>query len=75
MAFLGGNMRGWHPVSVVVLIMTICIGVGMVYGMVMPLVTGLELPPAMQKTIDGIYSSAIAIVTLYVGAMVQKSKD
>ena len=68
-------MKNWHPVSVVVMIMTICIGVGMVYGMVMPLVTGTELPPAMQKTIDGIYSSAIAIVTLYVGAMVQRNKE
>ena len=68
-------MKNWHPVSVVVLIMTMCIGVGMVYGMIMPLVTGSDLSPAMQKTIDGIYSSAVAIVTLYVGAMVQRKKE
>lgn len=68
-------MKSWHPVSVIVLIMTITIGIGMVYGMVMPLVTGQELSGGMQKTVDSIYNSAIAIVTLYVGAQVQRSKD
>jgi hypothetical protein len=68
-------MKNWHPVSVVVLILTGTIGIGMVYGMVMPLVSGKELSPDMQKTIDSIYNSAMAIVTLYVGAMVQRNKD
>jgi hypothetical protein len=68
-------MKNWHPVSVVVLILTVTIGVGMVYGMIMPLVSGKELGPDMQKTIDSIYNSVIAIITLYVGAMVQRNKD
>jgi hypothetical protein len=68
-------MKNWHPVSVIVVILTVTVSSALVAATVIPVITKTPMPADVMKLMDTLYTSIIAIITLYVGAMVQKSKE
>lgn len=65
----------WHPVSVIVIILTIVVGTALLAATFMPLYTKMALPPEVMKLMETLFTSAMSIITLYVGAMVQRKVD
>ena len=65
----------WGPVDVMVAALTMTICAILVVTVLNQMVTGEEATEAKQKMITGLITSTISIVSMYVGAQLQKRND
>ena len=69
-----GHSNDWKPVDWIACAFTVVLGVILVIGSFSVLVSG-EADEQKTKVMAGIISSVVSIVSMYVGASIQKRRD
>ena len=65
----------WTPVDIIVIILTTVISIVLATSIVDVIINDTTMTDIRSKRITALLTSIIAIITLYVGAQIQKNKD
>ena len=68
-------MRGWKPVDIIVVMLSAVIAIVVASSVLAVVLNGKAIAPEKAKMLNALISSIVSIITLYVGAMIQRHKD
>ena len=69
------GVRYWQPVDIIGLIIAVAITTLIVAAIIVPLITGKPLPGPVIAILDGLVDDMSSLLTLYVGATLQRFVD
>ena len=65
----------WQPIDIVAMLLTVTLCFILSLSAMSPLITGNPLSDTKAKMLVGLVSSVVSIVSMYIGATLQKRKD
>ena len=67
-------MKNWHPVSFIVMWLSVVVGIILVAGAVAPMIYKMPMPMEKAKMLDDLLKAVINIICVFVGAKMQQQK-
>lgn len=67
-------MKEWRPVDILVMFLSLTVGILLLSSVAQITITGGALSETKAKTIAGVVSSVVAIISIYVGSKIKNDK-
>jgi hypothetical protein len=68
------KMKNWSAVDIIILILVTIISLVLLLSVLLPFISGMPASDSTAKLIAGLIASIISIISMYVGAKIQKNK-
>ena len=65
----------WEPIDIIAMLLTVTICLILILSSVAPVITGTSLSEAKAKLLVGLIGSVVSVVSMYIGATLQRRKD